>query len=1089
MSGGARTSPHAVVLASAGTGKTFRLTTRFIRVLSAGVDPALVLATTFTRKASAEILDRLLRMLCRAATGDAETLAVLREHASPALTAESCRAIVARLAARVDRLGVQTLDAFFARLAGTVGLDVGLPPGWEIAEDGERQELARRALRDVLESGEQGELLKRVQSLTQGLPSGIFARLAMAIENARAVYLKSGESPAAWDVVPPPPPGLSDSELDAAIEALRAAPVSNFGRRPNSKVVKARDRLAALAEAGDWWELLCTKLGERCREAQHQFDGKPVHPPLTAAVRVVAAHARTKVLEQFRDRNRAMALLLRDYQAAFDRRKLARGRFEFDDIPRRLLRGAVAERLTDAYFRLDGRIDHVLLDEFQDTSVAQFELVRPILDELLADGTGARSVFCVGDAKQSLYTWRDAEPGLLASLPARWPAFGEPVTMAESFRSSPAVLRAVNRVFGSLRTSAVLAKEPAAHDAATDFSRTFQTHTAHKQLAGVVRVLSCTPPVVDDDKEQKAATNEAHAALVAERVAAVMAASPTTTVGVLVRANRHTAPIMRELARRGIEASEEGGSPLTDAAPAAVALSALWLADHPGDTACAFHVATSPLGAMLRFTKHDDPDARARFSRGIRRMLLRRGYAVTLERWRRRLASRMDARELGRFWQLVDLARDWDASPSVRPSGFVRAARAARVQSPSPRRVSVLTIHKAKGLEFDAVVLPELDGPWKAYTPCIAVVEEGRPPVATVWPGKAERLSSPELQRLVTAASTRYYREELCVLYVAMTRAKHVLEILLRPDEKEPRLNAAGVVRAALGLADVPPGLEMQVEVEGAGAPARPLALALSDSVADGVDSTEVASTSTPADESALPQIKLVAGASTPLWRLRRRSPSSLEGTGSVTAVSVVKPAGALAKERGVLLHAWFEEVEWLDEGPPTEKQLRDAAAKNSCRPELVESELAPFRQSLKKDLGPILRRARYATRPGVLQLFREQPFAVAMEVPGLAPRAGGTSGKPTIPGAAALVTGRFDRLVVGWEGDRALWAEVLDFKTDAFGPKDEIFLAARAAHYEGQVRAYMRAACRMLRLDSSQVTGALVFTSASRVVPFDLRG
>ena len=144
-----RASPHAVVLASAGTGKTFRLTMRFIRVLSGGVDPAMVLATTFTRKAAGEILDRLIRVLCEAALGDDATLALLREHASPSLTPESCLAIVGRLASRIDRLGVQTLDAFFARLAGAVGLDVGLPPGWSIAEQPELEELSRQALRDL----------------------------------------------------------------------------------------------------------------------------------------------------------------------------------------------------------------------------------------------------------------------------------------------------------------------------------------------------------------------------------------------------------------------------------------------------------------------------------------------------------------------------------------------------------------------------------------------------------------------------------------------------------------------------------------------------------------------------------------------------------------------------------------------------------------------------------------------------------------------------------------------------------------------------------------------------------------------------
>lgn len=183
-------------------------------------------------------------------------------------------------------------------------------------------------------------------------------------------------------------------------------------------------------------------------------------------------------------------------------------------------------------------------------------------------------------------------------------------------------------------------------------------------------------------------------------------------VGVLVRTNKQIPRLIYELKRLGIEASEEGGSPLMDAPPVATAVSLLQLADFPGDSAAAFHVATSPLGKALNLGTPIGARRAREVSALIRTRLMTEGYAGLL-RWVLVVCgTQMDQRGFARFNQLIDLAPTFDDRAGTRPSEFVRLARETRTADPSRNSVRVMSIHKSRGLEFDAVVLPDLDRTW-----------------------------------------------------------------------------------------------------------------------------------------------------------------------------------------------------------------------------------------------------------------------------------------------------------------------------------------------------------------------------------------
>ena len=129
----------------------------------------------------------------------------------------------------------------------------------------------------------------------------------------------------------------------------------------------------------------------------------------------------------------------------------------FDDLVR-VLAHADSETLRhDIWFRLDGRVSHLLLDEFQDTSLMQWKVLRPLAEEIVSDSSGERTFFCVGDVKQSIYGWRGGLPGILEHLD-RMLLEGSGLTelgeerLDRSYRTGPCILGVVNRVFGEMHT-------------------------------------------------------------------------------------------------------------------------------------------------------------------------------------------------------------------------------------------------------------------------------------------------------------------------------------------------------------------------------------------------------------------------------------------------------------------------------------------------------------------------------------------------------------------------------------------------------------------------------------------------------------
>jgi ATP-dependent helicase/nuclease subunit A len=1048
----AATWPNVVIRASAGSGKTFQLSNRYLQLVGAGVRPEAILAATFARKAAGEILARVMQRLADGALDD-EKCAVLAGQVGWTLDRAGCGRLLGELLHNLHRLRIGTLDSFFVRLAGSFTLELGLPSDWRIVETLDDAQWRLEAIRRVLAGGKTAEILALVHLLFKGETTrSISGQVNDLVTGLYDVYCESAEP--AWHGLKRPA-RLKIEEMAAAIESLAAATPPS-----DKRFADAWSKSLVDAQREDWETFLSKGLAKAVASGEGTYFKKPIEPELVERYQPLVKHAAGVLVGQIADQTEATFKLLAAFATHYQRLQSEQAGLMFSDVPRLLATAMEAGLWDHASWRLDGSISHLLVDEFQDTSLAQWRVLRPLATACCQTALG-RSFFSVGDVKQAIYRWRGGVSQIFDAARDELPGVDEE-SLSTSRRSCQTVIDLVNRVFGGLEKNAALADFSEATQA---WQAGFVEHsTAQTDLAGYVNLS--VSPLADDRKEQPDTTLK----FATERIAQLVANHPTRSIGVLVRTNGAVRQVIHSL--RGahqILASEEGGNPLVDSPAVLIALSALTLADHPGDKVARFHIAHSPLAKVLGVVNHEDDLAAHQAMDRLRRQLVDEGYGRTLYAWAQALSAQCDDHDLRRLEQLVALGYTFGKRAGARPSQFVRFVEETKVEDPAASLVRVMTVHQAKGLEFDIVVLPQLDKPIKGKPPELAI---GRPrpidPIEMVCRRVNESLRAllpARFQQIFEIWPREAVGESLCLLYVAVTRAVHAVHMIVAPTPvtkspgKIPK-TFAGIIRSA--LTD--------------GGPLQPEAVAFEHGTPRW-DREPASRGIQPSKPTKTKLVRLRTSGKVRHWE--RRSPSELEGGALVRAGDVLR-ADSANLARGSLWHAWLEKIEWLEE--PTTKALDKSLFRSVDRSLTagldIEAELARFWKSVV--LGPIgkfLTRSAYDDPPSL-----GLPAAVARRLAQAGARVVVERERRFAQREAdALVSGSLDRLVTWQTVDgKVLAADVIDFKTDR--AVDDGRLQQRVEFYRPQVMAYRRAVERLFGLESEAVVGRLMFLEAGQV-------
>lgn len=477
---------HVWVGANAGTGKTRVLSSRVVRLLLAdgGLVPSEILALTYTRAGANEMADRLPKVVAGWDGLPEEKLveALVKvgvEEVSPALL-ERARALPGLM--RSHPVRVFTLHGFAQSILGRFSDEAGLPLGFGLLDDVEQKRALQGAVRDALLNADAGtdaalqELLEALgdnalHELTEAL-IGDWGRLVQLLggEGGLAGALQRLHDQLALDVEAPMP------TVDEAAPTLRMWLAALEGEAGKSSLKTAAAVREVLEGGGDLAGLFLKEDGQRY--ATKSLAVKGVLERLGAAWEeiatlqdVVFAARQREMALRVEAMTRSLLVWVAAVQEAYTAHKAKAGMADFNDLIAKLEALLAGEHGAAVLARLDQRIRHLLVDEGQDNSPAQHRIVVALANELLAGqgvGDGLRTVFAVGDVKQNIYRFQGADPRLFGDMHAQMVRVGgatsEAVHLGYSFRSSPAVLKAVDAVFGSPAMAKVVLGNEAVED-------------------------------------------------------------------------------------------------------------------------------------------------------------------------------------------------------------------------------------------------------------------------------------------------------------------------------------------------------------------------------------------------------------------------------------------------------------------------------------------------------------------------------------------------------------------------------------------------------------------------------------------------
>jgi len=702
-----------IVQAPAGSGKTELLIQRTLLLLATVASPEEIVAITFTRKAAGEMRTRVLRALAAARADQAP------DGPHEARTLELAQAVARqderhgwRIAENPTRLRIQTIDALCASLARQMPIlsQFGAPP--ETVEDAD--ELYLEAARATLEAVEsEHDVAADVARLLAHLDNDV-AR----VEQLLAGMLRRRDH---WI--------RHHRRLDrAALEAALAAERDRL-------VARARELdPGAPAANADAWQAraaaLLTKQGEwrkRSQEAQ-ALTGAPDGEELRAALAALLDMPPATYSEAQWEALAAIGNLLPHALAQLKVVCQARGQVDFTEVAQAALRAlGEDEAPTDLALALDYRIRHLLVDEFQDTSITQYELIAK-LTAGWEPGDG-RTLFVVGDPMQSIYRFREAEVGefLRAWENARIGSVAlTPVRLTANFRSQAGIVEWVNATFRQVM--------PGREDVAAGAVHYAASAAVHAAMPGDPVVVH--PFFAGDDAGE--------AARVVDLVGRVRETEPDASVAVLVRNRGQLREIVPQLRAAGLRFRAIEIEPL-GARPVVQDLLVLTRAvAHPADRLAWLAVLRAPwcgltLADLSALAEGDDVRTVAELMRdgerlvrltddGRERLVRVREVmdASAAIRLRGSLRDRVEAAWLALggpacvadATDLEDAGIYLDALEAAEHAGALQdlAAFEARVAElwalpdvhARENDVQIMTIHKAKGLEFDHVIVPGL---------------------------------------------------------------------------------------------------------------------------------------------------------------------------------------------------------------------------------------------------------------------------------------------------------------------------------------------------------------------------------------------
>ncbi len=1073
--------PPTLISACAGAGKTHRLTNRIIGLLLMGENPSKILALTFSRKAAGEIRARVLDRLTKGASSESEADKLKSELELSSISQQSINTAISALTDGKHQIRFQTFDSFFIEMARCFPAQVGLSRNVAIADSGSLRNIEQQAFERFLDSRTTDQIRAFEAAFNNGpntgSPEGSSSVTALKPHTKYKSWIAAEFGPLVaspqheWWIPESQatPAHASTSEILKGLafwidgSSLRAIPPKKDGSAtPRVRWESNLTKIKLAIEQTNLDELLDSTFLQAISSNKPQYDRADIPEIFFAAWKALNHFIRESIVNSVNQRVSQIKPFLEEFDSFLQTAKRQHQLMSFTDCKRALLSLDISGAAEDVYYRLDGQISHILLDEFQDTSPLEWQILRPLAEEILSKSDGLeRTFFCVGDSKQAIYGWRGGQAELLAALARN-----------TTRRCSKNIVSAVNALLDELDTNPAF-KE--GEKSARLFAKEYQPHLALDSSPDGLFYLEALAPSDDkvNNQQQRIDVYERAAALIHD----IHLRCPWARIGVLFTQNQGIAEMRAILSgsKYNLSVSEEGKRPIERFNSVSAILGLLHLLDHPLDSIEAFRLASSPLGLSLGITNHQDRKTIQKKLGALREELYLSGAATFLSKIINQIIDQCSSEEVAQLLKLEELIVSSQIRGVLRAREIIDFINAAMTEDPSDAQIRLLTIHGSKGLEFDVVVLPDLDQDLVARFRRNKLLFWGQPDAPTkvsINPSQKYCQFVPELKEFKDTAFNSFIHEALCCLYVALTRGRYANYLFC--SSKEPVGQGISLSSIILSGPYQPTsdfssfdGQERCGYAVGklnwwdelAGMRREPI--------------TDRASSS--------PEIDFRGDLCFPALDLKplkvgkrfieRHSPSDIitrySSLDSILSISSLPGILTHASE-GSLIHEALSKIEWLDSQAHLPKSLLS----------LIGSDI------FQEVFSLVGYERRWANSE--INLYLEKSLAAIISDSELSKISGG-SVKQSVDISrdnTTLITGSIDRLVIAKDRTTgAISAEVIDFKTDKF---HDTKLDQAITRYTPQLKLYGLALSKSHHIPINNISLKLVFLNSNKLVPID---
>lgn len=779
---------HLMILANAGSGKTYRLVSRMAEILLRGAAPRSLAALTFTRKAAGEFQTEIFLRLANACLESMHWEALRRDANLPDLSQEECKAALARLVEEMRVLTLGTIDSLGLRILQSFALEAGLPPEVEIADGARHARLQQEVLERVLAAQTENNFedfleLVRVQSHARA-GRRIFDELLHVAEELLEIFAQTPWGVTWGDNIPdakdPKAPHLVSLCEELKKAAWQSSP--SLSQSAQEKLTRTLAQVAALRPGDVWdtevWSFFKTKLVSNPKDGFLRIEKTregwvKITPEVDSARQELAKGLTALALENCRARSRALHALMKSFHAERLAVLREKGCVSYADVP--LMLAALAGQLRwhdNVAQRLDARFDHWMLDEFQDTSRVQWTSLAPLIDEVVQDTSGQRSFFYVGDIKQAIYGWRGGDARLFFEIRDRYNAYCQVIQtehLAVSHRSVPAVLQGVNFLFECAK------RLQQVFDLTKPATETWrQSWKNHKSAAALQQKEGFFAWEAFDAEGEGA---EAGDMKILELLRRWEPWRRGLSCACLKAKNDDAAALAALLESHGIPVSLEGKTnPCTDNPVGQSLLLALRTAACPRDVFAETLLGGYPLGKTLLARGAEA------FRRSALESIAKRGFSATMAEWLDGADPRPTGFQAARARDVLEAVAEFERKRGA-AEGLLElldflTTREEAVPS-AEASVRVMTVHQSKGLTFDAVIVSGLDSSHaRQRMPLVLGPSDDRPEWGLLLPKKdiCEAVTMLKERRELMEMEEKL--GEISKAYVALTRARYACVIV-----------------------------------------------------------------------------------------------------------------------------------------------------------------------------------------------------------------------------------------------------------------------------------------------------------------------